>query len=361
MSLGLNLYLAIGRANNSLINGRNADIMLYMNNTVQKNCALCGAGATRTYVGMIGYIENSKFDIYECNSCNASFVDPLKSPENIYNHIYRQVEIIPGYMRYHRFAELVKKVKKPLDVLANLENTYWSVREALNNSFSNKNDINILEIGSGLGYLTYSLNRYGYKTTGLDLSKEAVSKARQRYGNFYEAGDLFVVSKTKSNLYDCVIMTELIEHVEDPKEFILAALSLLKDGGKLIVTTPNKTKSKKGIVWQSDAPPVHLWWFAEESFNKLAEKLNKKIEFIDFTPYTSKFFDYGADSSMDQIQLSLPRLLANGDVDPTKAVHSIKTKLLGVRLHSLLAYIKLRLKHKNPSPRSSSMCFVITK
>lgn len=331
-------------------------------NTEIKKCPLCNADAICKYKNMLGYIEGPKFDIYECTNCNASFVDPLSSDESIYNHIYRQVEIIPGYMRYHRFAELVKKVKHPLDVLSNLENTYWAVREALRKSSpDNKKDISILEIGSGLGYLTYSLNMAGYKTIGLDLSKEAIEKAKERYGNFYEAGDLFVVANTKANLYDCVIMTELIEHVENPKAFIEASLSLLKDGGKLIITTPNKTKSKKGIIWQSDVPPVHLWWFAEESFIKLFDSLGKSCEFIDFTPYTTKFFDYGADSSMEQIQASLPRLLANGDVDPKHAVHSLKSKILGVRVHSFLAYIKLRLGHKNPSARSSSMCLIVTK
>jgi SAM-dependent methyltransferase len=309
---------------------------------------------------MKGYIEHSKFDIYECQSCNASFADPLKSSEEIYNHIYRQVDIIPGYMRYHRFAELVKRVSHPLDVLSNLENTYWAIRESLREEFGDNKNIVILEVGSGLGYLTYSLNKAGYSTTGLDLSEEAVEKARQKYGNFYEAGDLFKVAETRKGTYNCVIMTELIEHVENPKSFIVAALSLLKEGGKLIMTTPNKTKSSKGILWQSDVPPVHLWWFAEESMSKLATALDKKCEFLDFTPFTKKFFEYGADASIEQIQSSLPRLLANGDIVPERKVSSLKSRLLGVRLHSLLAYIKLRLNHTTTSSRSSSMCVIIT-
>ncbi|MDD5407044.1 MAG: class I SAM-dependent methyltransferase [Sulfurovaceae bacterium] len=310
---------------------------------------------------MIGYIEKSTFDIYECTHCDASFADPLLSNESIYNHIYRQVEIIPGYTRYSRFAELVKRVDRPLDVLANLENTYWSVRESLRKIFGkDKKDISILEIGSGLGYLTYSLNKAGYSTLGLDLSHEAVEKAKRRYGDFYEAGDLFIVSKDRAGRYDCIIMTEILEHVEDPKSFIQAALFMLKDGGKLIMTTPNKTKSKKGIIWQSDVPPVHLWWFSEKSIHMLAESFGKTCEFIDFAPYTKKFFEYDVNCSMDQIQESLPRLLVNGDVVPERSHHSMKSRLLGVRLHSLLAHMKLRLKKKTPSSRSSSMCAIIT-
>lgn len=330
-------------------------------NKESKSCPLCGGNAVCTYIGMKGYIEHSLFDVYACEVCHASFASPLHSDEQIYNHIYRQVEHIPGYMRYHRFASLVTCVPFPLTVLANLENTYWAIRESLIQEFGTTKDITILEVGSGLGYLTYSLSKAGYSVTGLELSHEAVAKAKQRYGDLYEAGDLFVVAKTKEGTYDCVVMTELIEHVEDPKAFIVAALSLLKPGGKLIMTTPNKTNSYEGAIWQSDVPPVHLWWFAEESMSKLASPLGIACRFLDFSPYTKKFFEYGSNATMEQIQASLPRLLANGDVDPQQKVSNWKTALFGVRLHSLLAYIKLRLGHKTRSSRSSSMCVIFTK
>lgn len=309
---------------------------------------------------MLGYIEHTTFDIYECSKCNASFADPLASSADMYNHIYRQAEVIPGYMRYYRFAALVTKVPRPLDVLSNLENTYWAIRESLHKEFGSRKDVSLLEIGSGLGYLTYSLNKAGYKAKGLDLSKEAVERATHAYGDFYQAGDLFVVAEECHNKYDCVVMTELIEHVEDPKAFVSAALSLLKPGGKLIMTTPNKTASFPGAVWQSDVPPVHLWWFAEESMTQLAMTLGKRCEFLDFKPFTSRFFEYGADATMEQIQSSLPRLLANGDVVPGRMAPTWKSKLLGVRLHSLLAYIKMRLGAKKSSSRSSSMCVIFT-
>lgn len=325
-----------------------------------KNCPLCNGIAMLTYKDMLGYMEGSLFDIYECSVCDASFASPFLSNELIYNYIYDQVDSIPGYTRYGRFAELVLKVKSPLDVLANLENAYWAVRESLKDVVDKKS-VSVLEIGSGLGYLTYSLNRAGYKTTGLDLSREAVKKAKERYGEFYEAGDLFSVSKEREKYYDFIIMTELIEHVENPKDFIEASLFMLKDGGKLILTTPNKTKSHKGIVWQSDVPPVHLWWLAEKSVIKIAESFSKKCEFIDFTNFTRKISEYDTNVSMERLQASLPRLSKSGKVMEGKGVKNLKSKILGVRIHTLLAYIKLRIGKKEVSKRSSSMCAIITK
>lgn len=322
-------------------------------------CPLCGAETKCTYEHMKGYIEGTFFDIYECMDCWASFVDPLSSDEKVYNAIYNQAEKIPGYTRYYRYANLVKDVKKPLEMLAQSENVYWGVKQALERSFKHREGLKILEIGSGLGYLTYSLNKEGYDTVGVDLSKEAVGRAREKYGDYYEAGDIFVLAETRQRKYDCVIMTEMIEHVESPKSFIQVSLSLLKEGGKLILTTPNKDASPTDTIWQSDVPPVHLWWLSEKSISKIAESLGKECSFIDFTEYTKKYYEYGTSSTMEQIQSSLPRLKEDGSLAEGVEVSSMKSRIFGPVLHTRISNLLRRIKPKTPSKRSSSLCAVL--
>lgn len=60
---------------------------------------------------------------------------------------------------------------------------------------------------------------------------------------------------------------------------------MLKEGGKIILSTENKTIYPSSAIWQSDLPPVHLWWFSEKSMAFIAEKLIMKINFTDFTNY----------------------------------------------------------------------------
>lgn len=264
-----------------------------------------------------------------------------------------------GYERYCRYAKLVKRFNKPLSMLASAESVYWSVSESLKKYFPEKNS-SILEIGSGLGYLTYSLNKEGYNTTGLDISAQAVKEAIERYGDYYQAGDLFVLAKDSKKKYDCVIMTELIEHVETPKAFLEAALSLLNEGGKLIVTTPNKNIAPKGTIWQSDVPPVHLWWLAEESVSKLVAALGRKCEFVDFTPYTAKFYEDKAPVPIEDINNSLPKMDENNNLLPRLKNQSFKEKYMSITLRYFLSYIRRRLKHKIPSARSATMCVVIS-
>lgn len=324
-----------------------------------KICPICGGVATLTYEALKGYIENTKFNIYECKDCLVSFVDPLASDDKIYSYIYKQVKLVPGYERYYRYSKLVTRVADPLGFLCSAESCYWAIREAIQRNFVDKN-IRILEIGSGLGYLTYSLNKAGYCTVGVDLSADAVSDASNTYGNYYEAGDIFVISKENREKYDCVIMTELIEHVTDPMAFIECAISMLKEGGKLIFTTPNKSFEVEGTIWGTDAPPVHLWWFSEKSITTIANKFGKACEFIDFTEFTKRFHESRDIVSMEQIQSTLPRFDMNGKVIETRVDTRLRTRFLSIKMRYLLLYLRRRWKKKNVSDKTFQMCVVFT-
>ena len=324
-----------------------------------RTCRLCGAEAVRQHEKMKGYIEGSYFDIYSCPQCAASFVDPLRSEEKIYNFIYDQAEQLPGYQRYIRYAQLVKKTGRPLDVLAASENIYWSVKQALESCFGNRKDIRVLELGSGLGYLTYCLNQAGYCAVGMDLSVQAVTKARQLYGDYYLAADIFDLAREDHENYDCIIMTEMIEHVEDPASFLRTALSFLKENGRLILTTFNKDASPPGILWQGDVPPVHLWWFSEKSIRTVFEQMGRKVRFIDSAPYMKKYYQHSAAKSLKQIEASLPRLDRNGVVLEKHKSGGLKSRFMSTLFFARINNLSRRLKKKNPSGRATAMCAVI--
>jgi len=322
-------------------------------------CTICGHQAKKMYSGMKGYMEGLTYDVIACTNCDTSYVDPLEAKDEIYEHIYRQVDKVPGYERYYRYASVMKKVGNPLKLLANSESAYWAVNDVLEKSYTNKN-VSILEVGSGLGYLTYALNKAGYTTVGLDISEDAISKAKKAYGDYYKADDLFRLAKVQTEHYDCIIMMEVIEHVENPTAFIEAALSLLAPGGKLIMTTPNKTATPPGTIWHSDFPPVHLWFFAEKTLQYIANKLNRTCEFVDFTEYSKKFYSPQYAGDIEKIQIGLPRLDVNGDVRSEVVVEHTKTKIFGLRLRFFLSYIRRRFMKKEVSSRSTTQCVVLS-
>jgi hypothetical protein len=66
-------------------------------------------------------------------------------------------------------------------------------------------------------------------------------------------------------------------------------MRLLNPAGRLILTTPNRSHFPPGERWATDLPPVHLWWLSEPSLRAMARALDCSIEFVDFTPYSSRY------------------------------------------------------------------------
>jgi len=97
---------------------------------------------------------------------------------------------------------------------------------------------------------------------------------------------------------------------EEIKEF-------LKENGKIIITTPNKSYFSKKSIWRTDLPPIHLFWFSKRSFKKIAEICNLNYEFVDFSNYSpykeNKFFNY-LSSRFRRFTLPKPFLNEKGEI-----------------------------------------------
>ena len=232
-----------------------------------------------------GYRLGLSFEVLHCTECNTSFVSPMTVDASIYDVIYCHPDQIPGYDRYANYARMVSESDNPLDYLAQSEDVYWSILSCVKQVGPGAR---ILDVGSGMGYLTYALNKGGYQATGMDVSKVAVDSATERYGPHYQEADLAEWSVSHAGAFDLVLMAEIIEHVPDPVAFLGMAAKLLRPGGRLVITTPNKSYFPPTVLWETEAPPIHLWWFSETSMSLLAGKLGMSIEFVDFTAFNRK-------------------------------------------------------------------------
>ncbi len=253
-------------------------------------CPVCNKNNALHKAIIPGYKEGEKFEVKECRECESSFIHPHQSNEEIYQLIYRHAEEVPGYSRYFHYANAVLKTNEPLDLLANSEAMYWAVWKTMKDQNIGQN-AEILEVGCGLGYLTYSLAKKGYNIRGVDISANAIRSANEKFGPYYTCMNIFEAGNEFQNRYELVILTEVIEHVEDPVAFISCLKGMLKHGGKLLITTPNKSVAYKNSVWDTELPPVHLSWFSERSMNVVAARTNTQVTFINFSEFNNKNFD----------------------------------------------------------------------
>jgi SAM-dependent methyltransferase len=99
----------------------------------------------------------------------------------------------------------------------------------------------ILDIGCGMGTWIEVSSRYAGGLVGLDVDKQvcSIASAQVRHkceGIVLYAGGAFPF---KEESFQGAYAHEVIEHVSDDAEFIAEAYRVLKNGGSVILTTPN--------------------------------------------------------------------------------------------------------------------------
>jgi ubiquinone/menaquinone biosynthesis C-methylase UbiE len=102
----------------------------------------------------------------------------------------------------------------------------------------------ILDVGCGNGWAAKEFLPKGKKVYSLDISATNPAKAKKLYSSenhFGIAADSFHLPFDDAS-FDCVIASEIIEHVFDPVKFVKELFRVVKKGGSLIITTPYKEK-----------------------------------------------------------------------------------------------------------------------
>ena len=102
----------------------------------------------------------------------------------------------------------------------------------------------ILDVGCGSGWVAEHFTKKGIRVHSLDISITNPAKALKLYPSEKHNGivaDSFYLPFANDS-FDCVIASEIIEHVIDPSAFIKEVFRVAAKGGKLIITTPYKER-----------------------------------------------------------------------------------------------------------------------
>lgn len=227
-----------------------------------------------------GYSEEIRFDVFECLDCSSQFVRVEAEQKKVYEQIYSESNA-GWYNRYYRYAKEVKSKDDPLRFLSSMESAYFPTYRYL----KGKAGLKVLEVGCGYGYLSYSMKSKGFDVTAIDISEKAVGFARENFGDYFRNVSISDLDGAVSEKFDLIIATEVIEHLVDPSLFLKECLRLLKTGGSILITTPNRDYYSAASIWQTDLPPLHLTWISTKGMSALARKHGLEVHFTKFSGY----------------------------------------------------------------------------
>jgi SAM-dependent methyltransferase len=124
---------------------------------------------------------------------------------------------------------------------------------------SQKKTGKVLDLGAGQGALSQRLHDYGFEVTAVDVDKNDfkcsgdINFIELDFNNLYEVENFL---KENTSKYDIVLGIEVIEHVQNPWNYINQLITLAKPNeGLIVVSTPNITswhsrlKFLMGGVW----------------------------------------------------------------------------------------------------------------
>lgn len=173
------------------------------------------------------YLRPDNLTVVLCNRCETHFVSPGPS-ELMLDKFYKT------YYGEHAVS-LLNKGNLQKKILG--ANIYDDVRISKLSTLLNISGSRVLDVGCGDGEFLIKLKHLGAQIAGIDLSREAINAARNngverafqiKFSDFFDAIQ-----------YDLIILNDVVEHPLDPLNLILKAKSLLRDGGLILIWTPN--------------------------------------------------------------------------------------------------------------------------
>ena len=113
-------------------------------------------------------------------------------------------------------------------------------------SFGALRGLRVLDVGCGGGLLSEAMASVGARVVGIDLAPDVLAVARlhlheSRVEVEYRETSAEALALSEPASFDVVTCMEMLEHVPDPAAVVAACARLVKPGGRVFLSTMNRT------------------------------------------------------------------------------------------------------------------------
>lgn len=214
----------------------------------------------------------NEYEIIDCEKCGFRHALLLQDMSEIYTSHYYETEK-PDYILFNEndaewwefnYTERILKI----DTLMNSPANRW------------------LDIGTGPGLFLDALRKLNRVGTGIEpsllASKHAISKGHNVINGYFN------LAKTEElGEFDAIHLSEVLEHVQNPLEFLENVGRVLRPGGYVCIVVPNDYNRIQEIFVQNTKqnkwwlqPPFHLNYFDKQALVKLISLAGLEVELV---------------------------------------------------------------------------------
>ena len=199
--------------------------------------------------------NNQEYKRYECPNCDVHWWEPLKIIPEFY-----ESEFVESYIAFHE------------GVGTKLGENHKAFFKHFPSNVRGK----LLDVGCGDGRFLRYAKEQGFEVWGIDFDKKSVESAKRNLGIdtvFAMSLEEFYEHANEKNLkFDVITFFEVLEHQDKPKEFLEMVKGLLREGGYIAGSVPNRERLFVEIDWKNrfhlDYPPHHFLRFSKSSLEK---------------------------------------------------------------------------------------------
>ncbi len=227
-------------------------------------CPACGQKDSSLFYKRTGFFFE------KCSVCDTVYVNPRPTIEMLIDH-YRN-SLAEKYFNEHIYSKTeqgrVEHLLKP-----RLKKIYTFCQKY------NTNYGTILDVGAGYGTLCEIAKKDGKfeRVIGVEPNPSPANICRSKG---IEVLEDFIENVQAKAIADVVTSIENIEHVFDPKTFLVSIYNILRKNGLLVITTPNiKGFDLLTLKDKSDntTAPDHLNYFHPKSMRFLLENCGFEV------------------------------------------------------------------------------------
>ena len=234
-------------------------------------CLVCGeSGFTPLFTASDRLYRTTarQFAVIRCSACGLIRLDPQPQPDELRRYYPENYWFAPDRSAASRWEEAYRCLV--------LRDHVAFVSRALRRSTARGP---VLDIGCGGGLFLGMMRQRGFRVTGLDFSPEAAAIAWHRQQVPAVCG-MLENSPLRPRVFACVTMFHVLEHLYDPRVYLIAAHQLLVPDGRLVVQVPNAACWQFRLLgrrWNGTDVPRHLFDFRDADLERLVESCGFEV------------------------------------------------------------------------------------